>query len=53
MSIPPANIDAKGLDAQDYQIKEVMLGRPTLDTTRLMVTMGIKEVFRNMEHEEA
>ena len=52
VAIPLDNIDTKILGAQDHQIKEVILGRPTLDTTILMVTMGIKGVFRNMEQEE-
>ena len=30
-----------------------MLGKPTLDTTKLMVTMGMKEVFRSLEQEGA
>ena len=30
-----------------------MLGKPILDTLRLMVTLGIKEVFKSLEKEEA
>ena len=52
MAIPPNNVDTESLSAQDYQVKEVILGRPTWDTTRIMVTMEIKEFFRNMEQEE-
>lgn len=32
--------------------KRVLLGRPTLDIARRMVTMGINEVFRDMEQKE-
>ena len=53
MAISPLNADVEDLTPQDYQIIEVMLGKPSLDTTRLMVTMGIKEVFRNLEQEGA
>ena len=51
MNIAPPNVDVKYLIPQDYQIREVMLGKSTLDTTKLMVTMGIKEVFRSLEQE--
>lgn len=30
-----------------------MLGRPTIDTTKVMITMGMKEVFRHMERVES
>ena len=52
VAIPPENVDTEGLGAQDYQVKEVVLGRPTRDTTKLMVTMGIKEVLKKMEQDE-
>ena len=53
VAIPPPDVDVENLGPQDYQIKEVMLGKPTLDTTRLMVTMGIKEVSKILEQEGA
>ena len=49
MAIPPPNADVEDLTPQDYQIKEIILRKPTLDTTKLMVTMGMKEVFRSLE----
>ena len=49
VAIAPENENIDSLGAQDYQVKEVIRGRPTRDTTRLMVTMGIKEVLKNME----
>ena len=51
VAIPPSDADTQSLGPQDYQIREVMLGKATLDTAKLMVTMGIKEVFKSMEHE--
>ena len=51
MPIHPLDADVEDLTPQDYQIREVMLGKPTLNTARLMVTIGIKEVFRSLEQE--
>ena len=34
MVVPLADIDIESLGLQYYQIKEVMLGRPTLDMAR-------------------
>ena len=53
MAITPPDVDVQNLGPQDYQIREVMLGKSTLDTTRLMVTMGIKDVFKILEQEVA
>ncbi len=41
------------LSPKDYQIREVLLGRPTVDTTKVLITMGIKEVFRHMDERES
>lgn len=49
MAIPPLQTDVEELTPRDYQIKEVMHGKPTLDTAKLMVTTRIKEVFRSLE----
>lgn len=51
VAIPPLDADVEDLTPHDYQIREVILGKPTLDTTKLMVTMGMKEVFRSLEWE--
>lgn len=47
--VPPLDTEVEDLTPHDYQIREVMLGKPTLDTTKLMVTMGMKEVFKSLE----
>ena len=51
VAIPPLDADVESLGPQDYQIRDDMLGKPTLDIARLMVTMGIKEVFKSLEQE--
>ena len=53
VAIPPLDTDVESLGPQDYQIREVILGNPMLDTDRLMVTMGINEVFKSLEKEGA
>ena len=50
--IPPLYLDNKYLTPNDYHIKEVFPGKPTMDTTKLMVTIGIKEVFNHLEQDE-
>ena len=51
--IPPLHADNKDLTPKDYQIKEVLLGRPIVDTTKVLITRGIKEVFRHMDRDES
>lgn len=46
VAIPSLNTKIEDLSPYYYQIREVMLGMPTLDTTKLM---GMKEVFRSLE----
>lgn len=53
VAIPLPDVDVEDLTPHDYKIKEVMLGKPTLDTTKLMVPMGMEEVFRSLEQEGA
>ena len=45
-------VDGNILDPKYYQVGEFIHGKHTLYTTKLMVTMGIKEVFRHLEHDE-
>ena len=49
VAIPPLDAYVEFLCPQDSQIIEVMLNKPTLDISRLMVTMGIKGVFKSLE----
>lgn len=52
VAIPPLHVDIEDLTPKDYQIREVVPGKSTVDTAILMVTMGIKEVFRHLEQDE-
>lgn len=45
-------MDVESLGPKDYELKNVMLGKPTWDASRLMVTMGIKEIMKNMGEDE-
>ncbi|MDF3675362.1 hypothetical protein, partial [Enterobacter hormaechei] len=42
----------EAVSLQDYEVKDIMLGKPTQDTSRQMMTMGVKEVLRYMEQDE-
>ena len=33
VALPPKGIDVEGLSLKDYEMKDVMLGRPTWDST--------------------
>ena len=48
VDIPPLDVDVESLGPQDYQIRKVMLGKPTLDIARLMVIMGNKGGFQEL-----
>ena len=52
VTIPSLHVDIEDLTPKDYQIKEVFLGKPSMDIAELMVTTRIKEVFRHLEHDE-
>ena len=52
MAHPPERTDVEVVILEDYEVKDIMLGRPTRDTTRHMMTVGVKEVFKHMEHDE-
>ena len=41
IAIPPPNANTKDMTPNDYQIKEVILGRTTIDTTKVLITMGV------------
>lgn len=49
MAIPPPWSNIEELNPQDYQIKEVILGKPTLEIVKLMFTTRMKELFRSLE----
>ena len=49
---PFEGIDAISISLEDYEVKDVMLGKPTWDSTRQMMTMGVKEVLKHMEQDE-
>lgn len=39
--IPPAHAKTKEMTLKDNKIKKVMLGRPTVDITKIMITIGM------------
>ena len=49
---PPESANADAISLKDYKLKDIMLGRPTRDTTQQMMSMGIKEVLKHMEQDE-
>lgn len=53
IAIPPPHADTEELTPKDYQIKEIMLGRPMVDTAKAMIITGIKEVFIHMDKDES
>ena len=38
---------------KDYQITKFLLGKPTVDTNKVMITIGIREVFRHFDDNES
>ena len=49
VDIHPLHSNVEALTPREYQIREVMIEKPTLDTTQPMVTIAIKEVFKTLE----
>ena len=49
---PPEGTDVEAISLEDYEVKDIMLGRPTWDTAQQMMTMGVKEVLKHMELDE-
>ena len=49
---PLEGVDADAVSLEDYEVKDIMLGRPTRDTARQMMTMGVKEVLKHMEQDD-
>lgn len=52
IAIPPPYVETEDLTPKDYQIKEVLLGNPTIDMAKVMITMGVREVFRKFDENE-
>lgn len=50
--IPPPHAETKELTPKDYQMKEIILGNPTKETMKVLVTIGLKEVFKHMDQDE-
>ena len=46
--IPSPHAKTKDLTPKDYQITEVPLGNPIVDMTKVIITTGIKKVFKNL-----
>ena len=52
MAHPPEGTETDAVSFEDYKVKDVILGKPTRDTARQMMTMGVKEVLKHMEQDE-
>ena len=39
---PPEGANVEPVSLEDYEVKDIMLGRPIWDTTRQMMNMGVK-----------
>ena len=42
----------EAVSLEDYEVKDIMLEKPTWDSTWQMMTMGVKEVLKHMEQDE-
>ena len=49
ISILPLYVDVKDLTPSVYQTKEAFLGKPTVDIAIILITTGVKEVFKQVE----
>ena len=49
---PPKGTNTDVVSFEDYELKYDMLGKPTRDTARQMMSMGVKEVLKHMEQDE-
>ena len=49
MAHPPEGIDVAAISLEDYEVKDIMLGKPTRDTGRQMMTMGVKDILKHIE----
>lgn len=45
-------MDTKYLTPKDYQMKEIVLGKPTVDTTKVLITASLKKVFSHLDKGE-
>lgn len=46
ISIPSPHVDVSSIEASNFQMEEVILGKPTKDTTKALTTLGLKKVFK-------
>lgn len=46
---PPQGTDTDFVSFEDYEVKDVILGNPTQDIARQMMSTGVKEVLKHME----
>ena len=52
VALPLEGTDAEAISLEDYEVKDVMLGKPTWDSSQQIMTMGVKEVLKHMEQDE-
>ena len=49
---PPEGTDVEAISLDVYEVMDIMLVKPTQDTSQQMMTMGVKEVFKHMEQDK-
>lgn len=52
ITIPPPRADIETITTQDYQMQEVILGKSTKDTAKVLTIMGLKKVFHHLDQGE-
>lgn len=49
ITIPPLHTNISMVAAENFKIEEVILGKPTKDTMQVLATLGIKQLFTQIE----
>ena len=52
IAFPPPHGDVSVVQASDFQIQEVILGKPTKDIAKAMTTLGLKHILRQLDEGE-
>lgn len=52
IAIPPPHRDIQTAQPVDFQIREVILGKPTRHTAKAMTTLGLKHIFSQLDEGE-
>ena len=52
IAIPPPHGDVSTVQASNFEMQEVILGKPTKDTAKAMTSLGLKHIFRQLDEGE-